>query len=264
MKQSNNQEKWYDNKLVVFLLLIIFFPIGLYALWKNKNISKIFKIGVTTFYLVLVFILGGDKEEKNKENVNTILPSEINTDVKKNKVIVEPTKQEIFISKKIELLKSDYLNTTNNAKKSVFLNRTKNFTKDFLKKENNVLKDWDGTISRIQLGAKKNDIKLLKKGLTPNQVKEKDPNDRPIEIIIEVENKNFDGHSFYISANQTQNKQFKGGIKKTNPIYNDLFNFENGQKIKFSAKVVDFKEFNTKFENSIILNIELTKLQPIK
>lgn len=46
--------KWYENKIVVLVLCIIFFPVGLYALWKSNTISKGWKIAGT-----LIFVLPG-------------------------------------------------------------------------------------------------------------------------------------------------------------------------------------------------------------
>jgi hypothetical protein len=40
-------KKWYDNTWLVILICIVFFPVGLYALWKNQSISKGWKIGIT-------------------------------------------------------------------------------------------------------------------------------------------------------------------------------------------------------------------------
>lgn len=45
--ESTTQPQWYDKKWLVAVLCIFFFPVGLYALWKNKDISKWWKVGVT-------------------------------------------------------------------------------------------------------------------------------------------------------------------------------------------------------------------------
>jgi hypothetical protein len=55
--QSTNRQvdgKWYDNKLVTHILLIIFFPIGLYALWKSQTIKKWWKITATLIISIVV------------------------------------------------------------------------------------------------------------------------------------------------------------------------------------------------------------------
>lgn len=51
-------KKWYDNKIIVYVALIVFFPVGLYALWKNKEFSQGMKIGLTAIVLLIVFMIG--------------------------------------------------------------------------------------------------------------------------------------------------------------------------------------------------------------
>ncbi|MFC1467654.1 hypothetical protein ACFLQY_03045 [Verrucomicrobiota bacterium] len=55
MTNDNGTDKrtWYDNKTIVIALLILFFPVGLYALWKNQNFSKGTKLGVTVVVVIL-------------------------------------------------------------------------------------------------------------------------------------------------------------------------------------------------------------------
>ena len=57
--------KWYNKTWLVVLLIIIFFPVGLYALWKNETISKGWKIGVAAFFvLAAITALAGEGAEK--------------------------------------------------------------------------------------------------------------------------------------------------------------------------------------------------------
>lgn len=53
-------KKWYDNKFIVHLLLIIFFPVGLYALWKTDTIAKWWKITATVLVAIFVIAYLGD------------------------------------------------------------------------------------------------------------------------------------------------------------------------------------------------------------
>jgi hypothetical protein len=64
----DNSNAWYEKTWLVVILCIIFFPVGLYALWKNSSISKGWKIGVTVFFALLVLANLGDKEDSNKED----------------------------------------------------------------------------------------------------------------------------------------------------------------------------------------------------
>lgn len=49
---SDSQTKWYDKTWLVILLVIIFFPIGLYALWNNSTIKRGWKVSVTVIIAV--------------------------------------------------------------------------------------------------------------------------------------------------------------------------------------------------------------------
>ena len=61
MDNLTTQSKWYDKTWLVIVLCIVFFPVGLYALWKNQSISKGWKIGVTVVIALIVLAqLGKD------------------------------------------------------------------------------------------------------------------------------------------------------------------------------------------------------------
>lgn len=65
MSNDNETGKriWYDNKALIIILLILFFPVGLYALWKNKHFSKPVKIGVTVLIAILAIVSIATEEE---------------------------------------------------------------------------------------------------------------------------------------------------------------------------------------------------------
>lgn len=46
--------KWYNKQWLVFLLCLLFFPVGLYGLWKSQVISKGWKTGVTVIIGALI------------------------------------------------------------------------------------------------------------------------------------------------------------------------------------------------------------------
>lgn len=70
---STNTQKWYDKTWLVVLLCIIFFPVGLYALWKNQSISKGWKIGVTALIAIIVIanIAGEDETSTSSTSSDT-------------------------------------------------------------------------------------------------------------------------------------------------------------------------------------------------
>ncbi len=77
MENQTTKLEWYDKKWLVGLLCILFFPVGLYALWKSNTISKGWKIGVTAILAILVIIGFSDDGKENKsvnnESANTVV-----------------------------------------------------------------------------------------------------------------------------------------------------------------------------------------------
>jgi hypothetical protein len=69
--EQNKEKKWYDNKLVVTLLCIVFFPVGLYALWKSNTISKGWKVGVT-IVIALFVVIGVSNKDDSVSSTDTI------------------------------------------------------------------------------------------------------------------------------------------------------------------------------------------------
>ena len=65
MKNSNS---WYNKTILVVLSLIFFFPVGLYALWKNERATKALKIIVTIFFSL--FIIVSINSDPTPENFN--------------------------------------------------------------------------------------------------------------------------------------------------------------------------------------------------
>jgi hypothetical protein len=61
---TTNQKKWYDKKWLVTILCIVFFPVGLYALWKSNNINKGWKIAWTVIIAFFVIMSFNDDDKK--------------------------------------------------------------------------------------------------------------------------------------------------------------------------------------------------------
>lgn len=72
-------EKWYDKTWLVILLCIFFWPVGLYALWQNKQIGIGWKIAVSAFfgYFAVAVIVEGLKNQPKKEDVAQAVPVEV-------------------------------------------------------------------------------------------------------------------------------------------------------------------------------------------
>lgn len=56
--------RWFDNEVTVVVLLIFFFPLGLYALWKNSTFTPKTKWIVTGIIVVLALVLGTRREPR--------------------------------------------------------------------------------------------------------------------------------------------------------------------------------------------------------
>lgn len=65
------KQAWYNNKSVVVLLCIFFFPVGLYAIWKSEVVKFGWKIGYTVIIaLVLLGSLSPKTEPTQKVETN--------------------------------------------------------------------------------------------------------------------------------------------------------------------------------------------------
>ncbi|MBN2881738.1 DUF4352 domain-containing protein [Candidatus Woesearchaeota archaeon] len=55
MEDSTTKQKWHDKTWLVIILCIIFFPVGLFGLWKSSKISKTWKI-IVTIIIGIIFL----------------------------------------------------------------------------------------------------------------------------------------------------------------------------------------------------------------
>lgn len=62
---NQKSNSWYEKKWAVVILCIIFFPVGLYGLWKNSSIKIGWKIGVFAFFALIIIANIADKNEGN-------------------------------------------------------------------------------------------------------------------------------------------------------------------------------------------------------
>lgn len=88
---ESSVKRWYDNTWLVILLLIVFFPVGLFALWKNTKAHIVIKVIVTVFFgIVIIAAISDDKKksitDSNEENVSNSNSDSI-TSEKKDSVV---------------------------------------------------------------------------------------------------------------------------------------------------------------------------------
>jgi hypothetical protein len=78
MEKPSTPKKWYNNGLAVFLLLLLFFPVGLYGLWRGNAYSRSSKI-VLTFFVMASLMLYCENVKKSSTRyaaANTLIPAD--------------------------------------------------------------------------------------------------------------------------------------------------------------------------------------------
>lgn len=172
---NQNNNEWYQKGWLVHLLLVFFFPVGLYALWKNSKLPKWWKI-TATIIIAVIFIsvivnkekegkksiaktegvmtnitTKETKEEKSKE-IEKPKESEKTIESGKPKVIEEskiilPASQVKFIEK-VEFFYSLYREAPNELKKSALRTQRKQVISNLL--SNRKVSGWIGTLEDMQ------------------------------------------------------------------------------------------------------------------
>lgn len=95
--QTSTTNAWYQKNWLVIFLCVVFFPVGLYALWKNTTIANIWKFAITSLIAVIIIANWGDsskigkytKEELPKDFSYNIVEDESNVALQKNQLEIE-------------------------------------------------------------------------------------------------------------------------------------------------------------------------------
>lgn len=81
---TNNNSKWYTKTSGIILLLIIFFPAGIYLMWKYTNWPKQIKTGISIFFgilLIISFIKSAIEDLTNTNTQTTATATNIQTTI---------------------------------------------------------------------------------------------------------------------------------------------------------------------------------------
>ena len=70
----SSTKKWYDNKIIVIILLIFIFPVGIFALWKGSCFGKNWKI-ILTSILALLLIISFAQKNTPGANISKATPN---------------------------------------------------------------------------------------------------------------------------------------------------------------------------------------------
>jgi len=98
----HNSNSWYEKNWLVILWCVLFFPVGLYALWKNSSISKGWKIAVTCFFAIIIIANINGKKERTMSTETTTAAEQSEAEapiVEETSSAVDETKPEVEILK---------------------------------------------------------------------------------------------------------------------------------------------------------------------
>ena len=63
--------KIYEKNWFIILMLVLFFPVGLFLMWKNAKWHKTVKIIISVLFAAIVIFSNGSEESKNVETKDT-------------------------------------------------------------------------------------------------------------------------------------------------------------------------------------------------
>ena len=82
-----SEKNWF-----IILMLVLFFPVGLFLMWKNAKWNKTVKIIISVLFAAAVIFSNGSEESKNVETKNTNTEVETTVETKDTNVEKETTK----------------------------------------------------------------------------------------------------------------------------------------------------------------------------
>ncbi len=89
----NNGKKWYQTTWATILFLILFFPAGLFLMWKYTKWHRYAKIGITGFFALMLFATAFIDDESTKTPTTSQEATTQVTETTKPTNKPEPTKQ---------------------------------------------------------------------------------------------------------------------------------------------------------------------------
>lgn len=146
----SNDTIWYRKEVWIIVLLIFFFPAGLYLMWKYSGWNKIIKV-IITIILALTTISAMTNPAKYTENKSKNIDSaKINTQEKtQQSKTPEPKQPSIPTEYKSALSKAtSYSNTMHMSKKGVYDQLVSEYGEKFVPEAaqyaiDNVKADWN-------------------------------------------------------------------------------------------------------------------------
>ena len=152
--------KIYEKNWFIILMLVVFFPVGLFLMWKNAKWNKTVKIIISVLFAAIVIFSNGSEESKNVETKDT--NAEVETvKVDERKELQEKSKT-ILDSKDYYAMNEDERKTINELVKKWDDEIDYSFKSEYVDKKNQYEKDkyydenYQGTIiANVQEEVKK-------------------------------------------------------------------------------------------------------------
>ena len=152
--------KIYEKNWFIILMLVLFFPVGLFLMWKNAKWHKTVKIIISVLFAVMVIFSNGSEESKNVETKDT--NAEVETvKVDERKELQEKSKT-ILDSKDYYAMNEDERKTINELVKKWDNEIDYSFKSEYVDKKDQYEKDkyydenYQGTIiANVQEEVKK-------------------------------------------------------------------------------------------------------------
>ena len=152
--------KIYEKNWFIILMLVLFFPVGLFLMWKNAKWHKTVKIIISVLFAVMVIFSNGNEKSKNVETKDT--NAEVETvKVDERKELQEKSKT-ILDSKDYYAMNEDERKTINELVKKWDDEIDSSFKSEYVDKKDQYEKDkyydenYQGTIiANVQEEVKK-------------------------------------------------------------------------------------------------------------
>lgn len=132
----DTEKRWYQKNWFMWLIMVIFFPIGLFLLWKYSSYKKSTKAIITIVIIGLIAISGSNPKNQTTNSSTTAQQTQTKPSDAEKKLDAAPKKEEVKVSQenKNALKKAEmYGNTMHMSKAGIYYQLTSDFGEKFSK-----------------------------------------------------------------------------------------------------------------------------------
>lgn len=73
---ENEKSNWFDKNWLVILLCVVFFPVGLYGLWKSSSFKMLWKVVITSLIAIIIIANIGDDKSVSSSTSKKEVPTD--------------------------------------------------------------------------------------------------------------------------------------------------------------------------------------------